>query len=183
MGECRRALGGWIWEHFHHHIEYRIEYIRSKTGIRPNILIMSANTLSELKKEATVIDRYNTFQPGRQRLHLSLLLDLHEVIIGDAVKSTAKEAADGSDFSAQDIWEQTAGKGSAWLGYRPPAPGLKTPCSGYQCRKRYGNGQLRKISTWREAAEHQDVYEVAEEIHVVQTCSDLGFLWNNTIAT
>jgi len=165
-------------------VEYRKEYIRSQTGITPNIMIVSANTLAELKKESTIIARYQYVQPGKVTAALiASLFDLDEVIIGDAVRNVAKEASDGSDFSAQDIWEQSAGKGSAWLGYRPPAPGLKVPCAGYQCRKRYSNGQLRKISTWREPAEHMDVYEVAEEIHVVPTCTDLGFLWHNTIAT
>lgn len=165
-------------------VENRIEYIRSRTGLRPNIMILSANTFAGIKMEATVIDRYKYVQPGRVTAALiAALFDLDEVLVGDAVKNIAKEAADGNDFSAQDIWEQSAGKGSAWLGYRPPVPGLKTPASGYQCRRRYSNGQVRKISTWREAAEHQDVYEVAEEIHIVQTCSDLGFLWYNTIDT
>ena len=36
---------------------------------------------------------------------------------------------------------------------------------------------------WREPAEHQDVYEVAEETDIVQTGSDLGFLWYDTIVT
>jgi hypothetical protein len=64
-------------------IEYRLEYIRSQTGIRPNILIMSANTLSEIKKEATVIDRYKYVQPGKVTAALiAALFDLDEVIMG-----------------------------------------------------------------------------------------------------
>ena len=67
--------------------------------------------------------------------------------------------------------------------YRPSAPGLKIPSAGYQARVAYENGQPRRTTTWREAAEHQDVYEVAEETDIVQTGSDLGFLWYDTILT
>jgi hypothetical protein len=39
------------------------------------------------------------------------------------------------------------------------------------------------MSTWREKAEHQDVYEVAEETDIVCVSSDLGYLFADTYAT
>jgi hypothetical protein len=105
------------------------------------------------------------------------------VLIGEAIKSTAKETKAGTDFTASNIWEKNAGKGSAFLFYAPPTPGLKTPSAGYQARVAYEDGSPRRTTTWREAAEHQDVYEVAEETDIVQTGADLGFLWYDTLLT
>lgn len=165
-------------------VETRIETIRSNTGVRPNGLVLSANTLSEIKRIADVLDRIKYTERGIVTANLlASLFDLDQVLIGDAIYSSAPEAADGSDFTSVNIWEKNAGKGSAFLFYRPPRPGLKTPSSGYQARAAYENGAVRRVIRWREEAEHQDVYEVAEETDIVVTGTDLGFFWFDTILT
>jgi len=165
-------------------VETRIETIRGNTGMRPNVLILSANTLKEVKMESSVLDRIKFTQRGVITPDLiAALFGLDEVLTGDAIYSSAVEAAAGTDFTAVNVWEKTATKGSAFLFYRPPAPGLKVPSAGYQARAAYENGAPRRTTTWREADHHQDVYEVAENVHIVQTGSDLGFLWYDTIAT
>lgn len=165
-------------------VETRIETIRSYSGVRPNGLMLSANTLKEIKQESTVLDRIKYTERGIVSAPLiAALFDLDECVIGDAIWSSAGEKADGSDFTSVNVWEKNANKGSAFLYWRPPAPGLKVPSAGYQARGSYENVGIRRSTTWREAAEHQDVYETAEKIHIVQTGSDLGFLWYDTIAT
>jgi hypothetical protein len=164
-------------------VETRIETIRSSTGLRPNVLMLSANTLVAVKQLTTVLDRIKYVERGIVSAPLlAALFDLDEVLIGGAVYSSAVENAAGSDFTAVNVWEKTATKGSAFLFYRPSRAGLKTPSAGYQCRSPL-NGQARRVTTWREAAEHQDVYEVAESTDIVQTGADLGFLWYDTILT
>lgn len=165
-------------------VEARIETIRSNTGVRPNVLMLSANTLSSIKQLDAVMDRIKYTERGIVSAPLiAALFDLEEVLIGDAIYSTANEKADGSDFTSANVWEKNAGKGAAFLFYRPARPGLKTPSAGYQCRTAYEGGQPRRTTTWRESAEHQDVYEVAEETVIVQTGPDLGFYWYDTIQT
>lgn len=165
-------------------VEGRIETIRANTGFRPNVLMISATTLKEIKKESTVLDRIKYTQRGVVTPDLiAALFGLDEVLVGDAIYSTAKETKAGTDFSSQDIWEKNAGKGSAFLFYRPEKPGLKVPSAGYQARVAYENGSVRRVTKWREAAEHQDVYEVAEECDIVQTGADMGFLWYDTISS
>ena len=61
--------------------------------------------------------------------------------------------------------------------------GLKAATAGVQVRIAYENGSPRRIATWREKAEHQDVYECAEETDIVVTATDLGYLWADTYAT
>jgi hypothetical protein len=114
---------------------------------------------------------------------LARILELDEVMVGMAIYSSAKETAAGTDFTAADIWEINAGKGMGFLFYRAPRLGLKVVTAGIQARIAYENGSPRRISTWREAAEHQDVYEVAEETDIVQICADAGYKWRDTYAT
>lgn len=158
--------------------------IRANTGIVPNVLMLDFATYNSLKEEATIRDKIKYTKLGVfTKELLASLLDLEEVIIGEAVKSTAKEKKAGTDFTAANIWEVNAGKGSGFLFYRPKGPGLKTPSAGYQARTAFLGGQSRKTEKWREPAEHQDVYETAEQIFFAQTGADLGYLWKDTFAT
>ncbi|MEW6263379.1 MAG: hypothetical protein AB1641_09895 [Thermodesulfobacteriota bacterium] len=165
-------------------VETRIETIRGNTGLRPNVLVLSANTLAEVKQDSSVLDRIKYTERGIVTPDLiAALFGLEACLVGDAIYSSAKETKAGTEWTAYNVWEKNAGKGSAYLCYRPPAPGLKVPAAGYICRGAYESGQPRRNVTWREAARHQDVYEVAEEIDIVQTGPDLGFFWYDTILT
>jgi len=131
-----------------------------------------------------VLDRIKYVERGIVSAPLiAALFDLEEVLVGEAIYSTAKETKAATEFTAVNVWEINAGKGGAFLFYRPSKPGLKTPSAGYQARAAYEDGQPRRVTTWREAAEHQDVYEVAEETHILQTGADLAYLWKDTILT
>lgn len=168
-------------------ISTRIETIRSSTGLRPNVLVLDFGTYNKIKQLDALLDRIKYTQRGVLTAEMiAAIFDLEEVLLGEAIYSTAKETKAGTEFTAVNVWEKNAGKGSAFLFYRPSRPGLKTPSAGYQARTKYGakaGGAARRVTTWRENAEHQDVYEVAERTDIVQTGSDLGFLWADTILT
>jgi len=165
-------------------VRARVETIRSNTGMKPNRMIIDFGTYNSLKEESTVLDKIKYTERGvLTKELLAAILELDEILIGEAIKSTAKETKAGTEFTASNIWEKNAGKGSAFLYYAPASPGLKIPSAGYQARVAYENGGPRRTSTWREAAEHQDVYEVAEETDIVVTGADLGFLWVDTLLT
>lgn len=162
----------------------RIETIRSNTGLRPNVLWIDHGTYTSLKNEATILDKIKYTQLGVfTKELLASLLDLEEILVGEAIKNTAKETKAGTAFTASNVWEKTAGKGSAFLFYRPKAPGLKIPSAGMQARTAFANGQVRRSEKWREPAEHQDVYETAERTHTLITGADLGFFWYDTLLT
>ena len=158
--------------------------IQAASGVLPNVLVIDFGTYNSLKEEATVLDKIKYTERGVLTTSLlAALLDLDEVLIGSAIYSTAKELKTGLDFTSAAIWEKNAGKGMGFLFYRPQRPGLKIPSAGYQARVAYDNGQPRRIMSWREEAEHQDVYEVAEETDIVVTGTDLGYLWIDTLLT
>lgn len=158
--------------------------IKAASGFKPNVLMLDYKTYLSLCEEATIIDKIKYSQRGVVTSEiLAGLLDLEEVMVADAIYSSANEVVDGTDFTAVQIWETNAGKGMGFLYYRPPGPGLKTPSAGYQCRVPYEGGAARRVTQWRENAEHQDVYEVAEETDIVATGLDCGYLWIDTFAT
>ena len=165
-------------------VRARSETIRANTGRKPNALVIDEGTYNSLKEESTVLTKIQYTQLGiLTKDLLAAILELRWVYVAGAIKSTAKEKKDGTDFTASDIWEKNAGKGAGFLFYRPPVVGLKIPSAGYQARVNYDNGMPRRTTTWRENAEHQDVYEVAEETDIVVTGADLGFLWYDTLLT
>ncbi len=165
-------------------VRARVETVRANTGLKPNTLVIDFGTYNSLKEESTVLDKIKYTERGvLTKELLAAILELDAVLVGEAVYSTAKETKSGTEFSAANVWEKNAGKGAAFLFYRPQAPGLRMPSAGFQPRRAYQNGSPRRITTWREPAEHQDVFEVAEDTHIVQTGADLGFLWIDTLKT
>ena len=158
--------------------------IQSVSGVDANCLALDYATYEALKQCAAVLDKIKYTQRGVLTADLlAALLDLEEVMVGKAIVNTAKENKGGTSFTSKYIWEVNAGKGMGFLFHRPAAPGRKVPAPGYQARTAYEDGQPRRTTTWREAAEHQDVYEVAEESDIVLVDAALGYLWKDTFLT
>jgi hypothetical protein len=158
--------------------------IHAASGVRPTKLALDLGTFLGLKEEATVLDKIKYTERGVLTVDLlAALLELDEVLVGDAVYSSAKENKAGSDFTAVNVWDTTATKGLGFLFFAPPRPGLKTPSAGYQARCAYDDGLARRTTMWREPAEHQDVYEVAEQTHIVAVGAGLGYLFKDTLLT
>jgi hypothetical protein len=148
------------------------------------VLILDFNTYESLKLCDAILDKIKYTQRGVLTAELlAAVCEVDAVLVGDAIKSSAKETKAGTDFTAADIWEVNTGKGMGFLFFRPRSPGLKTPAAGYQCREAYEDGAARRVTTWREAAEHQDVYEVAETTDILQVSAACGYLFKDTYVT
>ena len=153
-------------------------------GVIANCLLIDYATYLAIKELDDILQKIKYTQRGVFGVDLlAAILELDEVLVGKAIKSSAEETAAGDDFTAANIWEINAGKGMGFLFYRPIKIGIKVPTAGLQVRIAYEDGGPRRVSTWREKAEHQDVYEVAEETDIVQVSADCGYLWNDTYAT
>ncbi|MDF1592595.1 MAG: hypothetical protein P1P89_13855 [Desulfobacterales bacterium] len=158
--------------------------IKAATGLIANALVIDYATYMALKECAAILDKIKYTQRGVLTVDLlAAICELDEVLVGSAIYSDAEEAAAGDDFNAVDIWTITASKGMGFLFYKPPKIGLKVVTAGLQARIAYENGLARRTSTWREAAEHQDVYEVAEETDITVVAADAGYLWADVYAT
>jgi hypothetical protein len=158
--------------------------IQAASGVKANCLVIDYGTYLALKQCAAVLDKIKYTQRGVLTVDLlAALLELEEVLIGEAIVNTAKETKAGTELTNKYIWEVNKGKGMGFLFYRPANPGLKVPAPGYQARIAYEDGAPRRTTTWREPAEHQDVYEVAEETDFALVDAALGYLWADTFAT
>jgi len=158
--------------------------IQAATGLDPNCLVIDYATFLALKECDAITEKIKYTQRGVfGAALLAALLEIDEVLVGKAIYSSAKETKAGTDFTAAKMWEVNAGKGMGFLYHRAPRLGLKTATAGVQVRIAYEGGGPRRVSTWREAAEHQDVYECAEETDIVVVGSDLGYLWKDTYVT
>jgi hypothetical protein len=158
--------------------------IKNAAGVIPNVLLIDYATYLGLKEVDDILQKIKYTQRaifGKELL--ASLLELEEVLVGMAIYSSAKETKAGTDFTAVDIWEVNAGKGMGFLFYRPPRIGLKVRCAGLQARIEYESGNIRRVSKWREEAEHQDVYEVAEETDIVVVDAYCGYKWCDVYAT
>jgi len=153
-------------------------------GLKANGLLIDYDTFLALKDIDDLLQKIKYTQRAVFGADLlASLLELDEVLVGSAIYSDSEETAAGDDFNAVDIWAINDGKGMGFLYHKPKKVGLKVVTPGLQVRIAYEQGGPRRTSKWREAPEHQDVYEVAEETHIVQVCADGGYLWNDTYAT
>jgi len=153
-------------------------------GLIATGLVIDYDTFLSLKECDDILEKIKYTQRAVFGADLlAALLELDEVLVGSAIYSDAEETAAGDDFNAVDIWAVNDGKGMGFLYHKPKRLGLKVVTAGLQVRIAYENGGPRRTSTWREKAEHQDVYEVAEETDIVQVAADAGYLWNDTYAT
>lgn len=158
--------------------------IKGKTGKVPNVLVIDDATYMALAECEAILDKIKYTQRGVMTKELlAAILELDEVLVGKAVKNTAIEKKAGTEFTGVNVWEVNTGKGMGFLFYRARKLGLKVATAGLQARIAYEDGQPRRVTTWREPAEHQDVYEVAEETDIVQVHVDLGYLFKDTYAT
>lgn len=158
--------------------------IKSNTGKKANVLVIDDATYMALAECEAILDKIKYTQRGVMTKELlAAMLELDEVLVGGAIKNTAKETKAGTEFTGVNIWEVNAGKGMGFLFHRPKVLGLKVASAGLQARIAYEDGQPRRVTTWREPAEHQDVYEVAEETDIVLVHAALGYLFKDTYAT
>lgn len=160
-------------------IENGIELIRRRSGMRPNVLMLDGKTMMAVKRNTGVIERIKYVERGIVTAELlASMFDLAEVVVGDTVYSSDAEQADGMDFTATDLWEVNAGKGSAFLEYRSTTPAISSPSAGYTLQWE----QLDSY-TFRDDRHHKDVVESSANFNPYVVAPDLGHLFYDTILT
>ena len=155
--------------------------ILSQTGRVANSLMIDYNTFTALQYTQPIIDRIKYTQTGVvTEALIAGILGLDNVIVGKAVYQSAAENKAGSVGTMSNVWESQAGKGSAFLFYRPASAGLKQTAPGYQYRVAYDGQTWRRMISYREEWNHQTIYEVSEWLDIAPVSTDVGYLWKNT---
>ena len=167
------------------------------TGFEPNVLEISYNTFNKLKQSATILDRIKyTGTQGKPAdvtpAMLAALLELEEVVIGKAIYSDAEEVQAGTDFNAVRMFETNAGKGGAFLFFRPAEPGIKIPSAGYvfdwpNAVPEEGVEVMLRGSTtirrWYEKSGRKYVVEASQRFDPKVVAADAGYCFYDTILT
>jgi len=117
---------------------------------------------------------------------LARMLKIDRVIVPSIIENTAKETKSGTEFTAARVWEINSGKGMALLYAYPKRLGLRVMSAGLIVNDKFDEeegGNHERVMKWREASNHQDVYEVAELRDQLQVCADAAYMWKDTIQT
>jgi|GEM_PF-1293684 len=117
---------------------------------------------------------------------LARMLKIDKVIVPSVIENTAKETKAGTEFTASRVWKINANKGMALLYAYPKRLGLRVMSAGLIVNDRFDEeegGGHERVMKWREAPNHQDVYEVAELRDQLQVCADAAYMFKDTIAT
>ena len=167
-----------------------IKIIKYAAIIKPNRLAIDDDTMTALSQNDELISKFKgtNFGPdvpsSLNAKMLASLLELDKVIVCKAMYSTAKEKADGTDFTGAQIWEKNAGKGFGFLYYYPPQIGRKKVSTGYQARSFLPKANnFRMLRQWTEDAENVDWIELSEKTDIVVTAANSGYLYVDTYAT
>lgn len=147
-------------------------------------LMLDYATMENLKRVAEIRDQIKyVSSESVSEVSLARHLGIDKVVVAKAIKSTAKEKTDGTDFTGSMIWEKNAGKGSAFLYYYPPAPGRKTMAALYQPRHKQENGQERKSKAYRREHLSAWEFETQEDVGIHVAAAPAGYLWVDTLVT
>jgi hypothetical protein len=160
--------------------------VQSKTGLVPNTMLVDYKTFLALQNTDPVLQRLKYVMGPTVTTEglLAQMLQLDNFYVGKALYTTDKEVvpAESDNPTLIPIWDPSTGtKGSAFLFYRPPSAGLRTPSPGYQYRL-VQQGAWRRSISYREDDRHQTVYESSEWLDIRQMAANLGYAWKNTIS-
>ena len=178
-------------------IDNKKETIRQLIGTYPNRLIIDAKTFKNIKAEFSVLDRIkhtgSSDNPATVTLKtIAELFELEWVGIGSAIKSTAEEIVAGTDWTAVDIWETNATKGSGLLYYGNSAPEIDSPSAGYTFNWKGSESPVeaelaadlyRSVRYWWDKDTKSYLIEASENFDCEVVCPDAGCLFYDTIVT
>ncbi len=150
-------------------IDAEKDAIMSKTGIRPNMLVLTQDVYTVLKNHPTILDRIKYTQRGVITADLMAgMLDVQKLVVVRAVIDDSDEGATASPgFLATD---------RALLCYSEPNPGIMKPSAGYTFM---WNGLLgasagARIKRFRLEQLESDRIEVEAAWDHVLVAADLG---------
>ena len=145
--------------------------VHSKTGRKPNCLLLGKDVMSALKDSDDVLDRVKFTQRGIVTEDLlAALFGVDEVIVASSIINSAAEGATDSFapvFDADD----------ALLFYKPANPGLMTPSAGYMFQF-----QDMRTLRYRIDENHSERIETLAAFDFKVTGADLGVFFNECVA-
>ena len=152
-------------------IQTEQDAVYSKTGRKPNVLVLGRDVYTALRDSEDVLDRVKFSERGIVTTDLlASLFDVDEVMVASSIVNSANEGATAS-FSY--IFDPD----DALLVYRPPNPGLMTPAGGYM----FEFEPIRALR-YRMDQNHSERIEAVSTFDFKVTGADLGVFFNECVA-
>lgn len=143
--------------------------IINNTGMTPNFGIIPRATLIACKNHVSVLDRVKYTSAEVSEKMLGALFGLPELLVPTAVNDTSHE---GVAASISPLWGSIA-----FVGWKPAAPGRKTPSCGYTFMS-----SAPRVRTWFDDERNADVVEVEVKYVPKVVASLTGYLIGGTVA-
>lgn len=161
-------------------IQTEQDAVESKTGRKPNVLVLGSDVYTALRDSDDILDRVKYSERGILTTDLmASIFGVDKVIVAAPIVNSGPEsgtASYGRVFGAKD----------ALLCYVPDAPGLMTPSAGYMFSFTGVSGayQFEGLRTrrYREEAEHSERIEALSAFDFKVTGADLGVFFDECVA-
>jgi len=161
-------------------IQAQQDAVESKTGRKPNVLVLGSDVYTALRDSDDILDRVKYSERGILTTDLmASIFGVDKVIVAAPIVNSGPEdgtASYGRVFDADD----------ALLCYVPDAPGLMTPSAGYMFSFTGVSGayQFEGLRTrrYRQEAMHSERIEALSAFDFKVTGADLGVFFNECVA-
>jgi hypothetical protein len=144
--------------------------IVQNSGMFPNYLLFGHDSWNGFKNNANVLDRIKYTSKDVDQNIAAGLIGVKDVYMSYSVEDTAPQDATATSISG--LWAD-----KAFLGYKPPSPGLLQPSTGYIFRV-----NVPMVKRWRVEERAAEAIEVNMEYSAKVISSFCGFLINNTVS-
>lgn len=155
-------------------------FIRSRTGLAPNTMVMDDGTFDILRFHPDLLDLYKHTQPGGlTEADIAKAFRVKNLWVADAVENTAQDDVSAT-LTGADVWGN-----NALLCYVGPATGRKTKTFGVRfgwTNPIYGTAFATKRKVEDEAGEaHIEVQEAGHYEDEVVVARDLSYGFTSTL--
>lgn len=159
-------------------IQYCQDFMMSRTGYKPNVLLLSKDVWSALKNHPTIIERFKYTQAGILTTQLiAAALDVDEIVVAEAVLNSAQEGqAKVMGFMS---------KNCALLCYRTKSPAILEPSAAYQFAwTGYpgANGLTGVVTQYWKPEIRSTVMEACSSYDFKVVSSDFGVFLSNVLS-
>jgi len=155
--------------------------MRAASGLEPNVLAMSKKVFETVLLTAEIRDALKYTNPieiggdEAQRRVLAMYFGVDEVLVGNAIKDTAKK---GQAFSLSDIWDDE------YVGLFKVSGGgndLREPVVGRTFLWTGDSPQMLVTEQYREEQTRSNVYRVRQNVDEAFIFQGAGYLLGNII--
>lgn len=159
---------------------------RLLTGEAPNVMVMGADVMKELKNHPDLIDRIKYTQRGVVTEDLiASLFGIPKVVVSYASKTDSPRINDAAAQDAAATYDFIGDTKSAMLAYTPASPSLLTPAAGYTfvwSGYHGGNSEGIRIKQFRMEHIAADRIEGEMTYDMKVVSPDMGIFLNTVVA-